>query len=448
MTQNDVMQLLILKDVGSGSPTPSGASTIVEASDTYLLDGEIAVTNAHNIVLDASTVLTDDLVAMSGIKFIQRSGTELIHSDMIKVDNIRSINGTPTAAAVEQVSHIGYDGATVGTEIEAVNSKLYVVRVNLLETDITGFGQEVILNSPYKSDSTATQDEVALGVALAMSRTMRRQAQRPIKVEMLNSATVTAGNDFLGNSTVVNGASSFTNTESGATGDGGVYATSTAIVVGDYVRIGTVAGGTALTSGVYKVTAISGVSTALATITVDRPIEAATGAYAAGTSDIEVIPAATAIAADYGIQLTGIARDFGVKKYKYSKVSFKVGLDTSESFGDTDVTYTTAMSLGVGTYEQVAQLEYELLGNSGNVYRGDFMYVAERADAVSGESYDMIGINFYGDHPTEGIGATPRRSKQLLIAMGSSYLTTESGDIIVEILEAYTTIDLGTLNRT
>jgi len=435
MTQNDVMQLLIGKDLGAVSLSTAVGSPIVSYAD--LLDGEIAVCNPHNIVVDETTILADKFVAEAGCKLIQRSGTDLIISDLIKQDNIRNYKGSLDAVGVEQVSHIGYDGATATTTIEVANSKLYVVRVELKETDFTGFGQEAILNVPYKSAAAAAEADIAGGLALGLSRTMRRQTKPPIMVEMLNAAAVAAGNDFLGDSTVLNGIDSFTNTESGATGDAGVYAAATAIVVGDYVRIGAVGLGTALTSGVYKVIALSGVSTALATITVDRPIEAASGTYAAATSDIEVIASATAIAANFGIRLTGIARQFLLPKYKYSKVSFHIGLDSVDSFGDTNNSTSVQMTLGRGTYEQIAQLEYDLLGNRGDVNRGDFLYVAEKADAVSGKLYDVIGINFFGDHATAGVGATPQRNKQLLIAFETGYLTAEPPAEVVKALDAY-----------
>lgn len=67
MTQNDVMQLLIGKDTVA-VPTTSAGSPIYEATNTYLVDGEMAVVNSHNIVLDTGTVLTDDLVKNTGLR--------------------------------------------------------------------------------------------------------------------------------------------------------------------------------------------------------------------------------------------------------------------------------------------------------------------------------------------------------------------------------------------
>lgn len=437
MTQNDVMQLLIAKDVGATSPTTAAGSTIVEASDTYLLDGEIAVVNSANQVVDATTVLTDLLVEKYGIKIVQRSGDKLIFSDQIKAENVRSVIGTADAAAAEQLSYIGYNGSA--GSINAANSSLYVIRLELQETDLTGFGQEMLINAPWKSSAAADQEEIALGFALVLGRALRRQTQQPAYVEAICNEAVVATNDFLADATVLRGATSFTVPETSASAnDAGEYATSTPIAVGDYVRIGGIGAGTALTDGVYKVTAVSGVSGDLATITLDRPIEAPSGTYAAATSDIVVIPAASITGAeDWGLKIEGMPRAFEVGKFPYSKVSFHIGLDSVDSFADTEVTYSTAMSLGHGTYEEVAQLEWELQGNDGNVYRGDFMTTTARADADSAAAYDLVSMNYFGDHATGGVGVTPRRSKQLVIAAATGYSTTEAADNVWDILEAY-----------
>jgi len=430
MTQNDVMQLLIGKTC-AGSPTSADGVVITEACDTYLLDGEIVTTNAHNVVVNATTVLSDARVLQDGFKFIQRSGTELISTDLIKADNIRNYHGELDAVAAEQLTYIGYDGTAYALEVNS--SKLYVTRISLREGDDTGQGQEMIINSPYKSDSTATQAEVGLGIALALSNSLRRQTVKPIKSELVNSAAHTAANLIDHDATVVNGSKNF------SVANNLTYQTAgETLAVGDYVRIGTIAAGTALTDGVYKVMVI----TALV-VTVDRPIEMPTGTYATGTADIEVIPAATAIAADFGMKLTGIARAMTVGKFRYSKVSFKVGLDSSESYGDTPVTYTTTMDLGHGTYNQIAQLEWELLGNRGSDYRADFLYSAEKADAVATSTYDTLAINFFGDHPTEGVGATPRRAKQLVVALETGFTGGSSSDLICDVLDAVTGISGG-----
>lgn len=428
MTQNDVMQLLIGKDVGASSPSNSVGDSITSYSD--LIDGEIAVTNAHNVVLSATSVLTDDVVKEQGIKLILRDGTELIQSDLIKQENILHFKTQVDVADAEQVSYIGYNGTS--GEIEAANSKLYVVRINMKEQDVTGFGQELILNSPYKSDASATQLEVALGLVQSLSRTLRRQTVPPIQAELVCDVAYAATAAFAGAVTFVKGqqyVTCGTNTD---------YNTNVDLAVGDYVRFSDAQAttGCLTTDGIYRVEEL----TSSTVFKVDRPIEEESfSAVASGKACATVLTAAKMAAADLGIKLSGVERAFTVGKTPWSKVSFTIGLDSSSSFGDTPVTYSTAMTLGQGNYEQIAELEWNLLGNDGNPYPGDFMWTAARALATSGSTYDQMSITYYGDHSTEGVGGTPRRLKQLLVAIATGFSNNEGPDIVSDVLAAYTT---------
>lgn len=428
MTQNDVMTLLIGKDVGATTPTTAVNGTI--ASYANLLDGEMAVVNAHHKVLSATSVLTDDIVKESGIKILLRNGTDLISSPLIKQDKILSVKSQVDVADAEQLSYIGYNGTS--GEIEAANSKLYVVRLSLKEFDQTGFGQETVLNAPYKSDASATQLEVALGLAQSLSRTLRRQPVPPIQAELVCDVAYAATAAFAGAVTFVKGEDLIT------CGTNTDYNTNVDLAVGDYVRLSnapTVTGCT-VTDGIYKVTEL--VSTTV--FKVDRPIEEESmTAVASAKAAATVLTAAKMATADLGIKLTGIERTFQVGKYRFSKVVFDIGLDSASSFGDTITTLNTAATLGQGNYEQIAELEWNLLGNDGNPYPGDFMWSAARALATSGKTYDQISITFYPDHSTAGVGGTPRRLQQLLLAFETGFSTTEAPDIVCDVLAAYTT---------
>lgn len=426
MTQKDVMQLLIAKDIGA-VPSVAAGSAITDYSD--LEDGEVAVVNSHNIVLNASTVLTDDLVATHGIRVVQRSGSELIYSDFIKQNNIVGYKGRTNDAGQEQISYIGYDGSS--GSINAANSKLYVVRLSLEELDVTGQGQTMILNAPYKSDASATQLEVATGVAKALANALNRQTVKPIKTELISNVAYAATQAFANTATVVKGEEYVTVATSTD------YNTNVSLAVGDYVRFSGAASttGCLVSDGIYKVIEL----TSTTQFKVDRPIEAESQVYTSALVGATVLPAADMASANLGIKLTGIARTFSLPKYRYSKVRFHVGLDSAESFASTAVNYSQNAKLGFGTYEQIAQLEWDLLGNEGNIYRGDFLFSAARSDASSTAAYDTISINYYGDHSTEGIGGTPRRNKQLVLALETGFADNEAPDIVINVLDAYAT---------
>ena len=173
------------------------------------------------------------------------------------------------------------------------------------------------------------------------------------------------------------------------------YAAGTdAVVVGDYVRIGSVGGGTALTSNVYKVAVVSG-TTGTATITLDIEVLEASGTYAAATSDIEVIPAATAAAANWGLMFQSAAVKFSPGMFKYQNVTFDVTL--SEDFGSTLVTENTSAYKGIGTYREVAEVEWELRGNRGEGYKVASFPVSLNLNAQSDKTYDLIYLHFEDD---------------------------------------------------
>ena len=430
MTQNDVMQLLIGKDIGA-VPSVAAGSPVVDYSS--LADGEVAVVNSHNIVLSAASVLTDDFVAESGIKLVQRSGTDLLQSDLIKQNNILSYKGALDAAGTEQISYIGYNG-TSGA-IEVVNSKLYVVRLSLLEKDQTGQGQEWIINAPYKSTASATEHAIANGLALSMANAVNRQTVKPMKVELIANTAHAATGAFDNDTTVVNGEKMVT------VGTNLQYDTGTALAVGDYVRFSATPAvtGCAVTDGIYKVVELVSATQ----FNVDRPIEAASGSYTSSKAVATVLNTTKIAAADLGLRMTGIARPFEPGKFRYSKVEFEIGLDGPESFGGTGITLSQAMSLGSGTYEQIAELEWELEGNRGSEYMGDFMQPTPKADADATATYDQVAMTYYGDHSTSGVGATPRRNKQLILALATGFSDNEAPDIVVDVLDAYSTQDSG-----
>jgi len=431
MTQNDVMQLLIGKDIGA-VPSVAAGSPVVDYSS--LVDGEVAVVNSHNIVLDASSVLTDDIVAESGIKLVQRSGTDLLQSDLIEQDNIVSYKGVLDAAGAEQISYIGYNG-TAGA-VEVVNSKLYVIRLGLKEKDQTGQGQEWIINAPWKSTASATESEIANGLALSLANAVNRQAVKPMKIELIANTAHAATGAFDNDTTVVNGEKMVT------VGTNLQYDSAAGtLAVGDFVRFSAAPAvtGSAVTDGIYKVVELVSATQ----FNVDRPIEAASGSYTSAKAVATVLNTTKIAAADFGIRMTGIARAFTPGKFRYSKVEFEIGLDSSESFGDTPVTLDTPMSLGAGTYEQIAELEWELEGNRGSEYMGDFMQPTPKTDADSTATYDQIGITYYGDRPTSGVGATPRRHKQLILALATGFANDEAPDIVADVLDAYSTQSSG-----
>jgi len=413
--QNNVMTLLIGKDLGAVSPTTAAGSPILAASDTYLADGELAVVNSHNIVLNAVTVLTNAIAVNKGIRVVQRSGTTLVYSDIIRRPaSIGSFEGTTDAAATQQVSYVGYNGTSLA--IDLLNSNNYELRMNLIEGDRQGFGSQPRINASFKSDLTATQAEIAAGLHLALAGSMLLNPEAPARVErVVQATTITDSDNIL---TVVNGSNRVTWTTAAEYGG-------TPFAAGDTVRIGTSASGAGTTDPAYILTSVTGTTIG----TLDVPFQGVSGAIPA----TDVARVNTPLA--WGLKFTGLARGFTLGKQGSINniVRFTLGLD---NFGTTAATYTTAAAEGTGTYRQIAELEWFLQGNEGNEYRADFMHTTARSDATSGSTYDTLSIG-YVDDSEAGLAMLQRSPKQLMLAFATGFSTTEPPDIVIETLEAF-----------
>ena len=416
MTQNNVMRLLIGKDLGAVSPTTAAGSPILEANDNYLLDGEMAVVNTHNIVLSTATVLTDAIAVRKGIRVVQRSGSTLVYSDIIKRAGVQHFVGATDTPAVQQVSYLGYDGVGAANAIAVLNSNQYEARLKFQEGDTHGFMQSPTLSATYKSDTTATQAEIAAGLHLAFAGSLWRSPEAPVRVErvVLETAAIQLSNNIL---TVRNG-SKYVTWTAAATHAGGAF------VAGDTIRIGTAGTGAAATDPAYILTSITGLVG-----TLDVPFQGANAAVPA----IDVAHVVTPT--NWGLKFTGLARGFtlGVQGSINNIVKFLIGVT---NFGTTPVTYTTAAYEGRGTYRQIAELEWFLQGNEGNEDRGDFLHTTARSDADATATYDVLSIHYVDDHEA-GLAMEQRSLKQLLLAFESGFATTEPPDIVIEVLELY-----------
>jgi hypothetical protein len=373
-TTTNSQHLLIAQDIA----TTGAGLTTDSTSATYIADGEVVVTDEAG-----STVIAIANVAnYPKIRICQRSGDKLIWSPVIAAADLVSYKGSAYAAATEQLTFVGYN--TTGESIDVINSNVYLMRIIRQDTQATFLNKEMMKFATYKSDSSATQSEIALGLAASAIANFAREAEKEIAFGAVCSEAVTTANCFDNDATVVNGSkvvSVATNLQYNS-GAGTAAA-------GDFVRLGTEAmavGATALGSNVYKIVSVSGTD-----ITLDRPVEVASGTYTAAGNMAEVLTAAEGAAADWGVKMLGQARDFTAGSFKYSKVRFEVTL--AEDFGSTVVTKDTAATEGVGMYEQVAELEWFLGdGAYGKVERIGTPSPTFKTDAVSGDGYSWLEI--------------------------------------------------------
>lgn len=401
ITQNSATRTLVGKRI---SRTASLAAT--QVSPSSIAAGEVVVTDAAGKILDSTTVLTaKEVVVVQG----QGSTKPLIKSDIIKLGKLLLYKGKKAAAAVEQVSFIGYNG-TSGS-IDAITSNLYFARIAMLNEQNTFGNRTMYENFKYETGTSTSQKAVAQG--LWLDAISIRNAEQMYRFERISDGTQA---DWTGTAThmyFTKGSKTvaFTTT-------GGVASTGT-IATGDVIR--------AATGGVYIVTA--GV-TAGASFTIDGPFQGATvelagGATAASQAGVVATPV------NWGIRVTGVAKTYIPGVFRYYKVRFGLQL---KDFGATTLTEpgtspAVGASEGQGTTEQIQDLEWMSQGVDGKIYRIDVPPVTMVANAVSNLGSDVgfaqIILQFY-DNDALPIGETAKSPKMLIIAAPESAFSSSS----------------------
>lgn len=346
-------------------------------SDATATQTEIAdalVTNA------ARTLLNEKQKSGTTVTKVGRINSAAVTADNDLVNNATVVKGTTviTSSATAQVDTITLSGSSGTANVAAAGGL----------TKLATFADDLATTAENFVTAHAAA-YAAVGITLTFTSTGATDGKLVFTAavagtDFTNPTITTASGDLAGSvaNTQVN-VKAFEYAAAGAT-----------VAVGDYLRIGSVNGGTSLTSNVYKVKSVSG-TTGTAAVTVDIPILEASGTYAAATSDIEVIPAATAAAANWGLMFQSAPVRFSPGMFKYQNVTFDVTL--SEAFGSTLVTENTSAYKGIGTYREVAEVEWELRGNRGEGYKVASFPVQLNLNAQPDKTYDLIYLHFEDD---------------------------------------------------
>jgi hypothetical protein len=382
-TIRNVTQLQIGKAISETGLTEGDAVTVAA-----LADGEIVIATPTNLCVDGT-------VAHDLVKFIQRTGGELLHSDLIDLKNgIRNYSIGTAAAETQQLDFVGSNGTT--GSITGVASNIYTIRLNILDKTTAGFMQQKIKEGFYKSNANTTSYEdwvIAEGLVNSLIANYSRETEQDIRFGVVNSGARTASTAATGTLTFTHG-SKFVVASVDITAE---------FSVGDWVTVDS-----AVTEEVYRVVAITA---ATETAELDHAFQGETDTVAAATWDY--IASATALAADFGVRILGVNREFK-KGHFWSNVCFwETQIDFGDLAGDTLVTHTAAYP-GVGTGHYVKNLEFELQADEWN-YRGFVEAgVVYREDASAGNTgdYDLMVIEH--DHKLDAAQGTPTLSPKAL----------------------------------
>ena len=344
------------------------------------------------------------------------ANSKLEVSPLIRFDDVlRCTRVTPTSA-VSQVSNIGYVGS--GTyDIVETNYGKYLITLGFRDTLKMIGGKRLYKYADYTAGATCHKYDVAIGLAGSLYANLNQDVFLRVVPQAICSSTVTAANSWDAHDATVVQYSQYV-----TVGTNTHYTTgNTALVVGDYLRIGTVGGGTALTNSVYRVIEL----TSSTVIKLDRPVTEASGTYTgtSGTSDSEVIPKATAEASTiyWGIVLTGndTAQPFTVGMYGNNVIQFSVGV--SPDFGATVVAVGTSPVEGKIVYHDVAQLDWELQANRREAYRVAEWPVPFTSNASSGDSYtSAFVITVIDTHPISISGKTESPYQVMIVTCGGT----------------------------
>ena len=406
------------------------ASDLITGSAGYMVNGANVLYN----IAGAGGFLTQT-AANSG-RFAWKDNTgSLRFSDYINATKLTTGNGSSTWATktspadpVAQVSYIGYNGATSTYAIDVYDSTRYELQIFIKNSSIMGAHLHNMYPkfAGYTSDSSATQAEIAIGLTDNLYKNFKDEPVMKIQADTLCNATVTAGNGWASNhdAVVVRGSNKIT------VGTNCQYATNTELAVGDYVRISAgISTGTALGNNVYKVVEINSTTV----FTVDRPVTNASGTYAGSSDAMEVIPAATGNAANWGIRLVGVelfTSTYCTEVTNYWSLDGRMSYDVNSftivpyiGFGSTPITYTTAASRGVNTYWEVAELELLAQGFDGNIMMyGTYSNTINKSNAsrasltASTKGYISYTFSWYDDgYTSEATGLTVKQPKTLMV---------------------------------
>ena len=296
-----------------------------------------------------------------------------------------------------QVVAIGYKGTTGSIEVN--NGGEYLVTIGYKD-GTKMFNKRQYKYGQYTADASATQYEIVNGLQTSLLATLNKDPFKMFKVEKINSgaqlnamASATAA--------VTNGSKIVTLSED----------ESLTCSDGDFIRFGTSGAGTA---PVYKVVDITANGL---TITLDQPYQGTTNATFAHTS-IE-----TLTEGNWGLLITAMDsnKPFELGKWEFNPLRFDVGL--SVDFGATPTTVVTSPAKGVGTYKEIATIEWELVGNRREAYRiAEYpVDINSSLGATSGETYTTYVLQFK-DRSTQVIGGTAESHITLMIASAGTNL--------------------------
>lgn len=276
-----------------------------------------------------------------------------------------------TTARTEQVTYFGYNG--VSGSLDAANNTYYSLRLVLNHTFGMLNNSPLMLTIPYQSDSSATQSEVAAGLAIEATKVIGRQAHKFAKVERVNSGAQLVALDNL---SLQNGSKYFTSSDNDTA----------SILVGSILRVEEPENdGEAVTDPCYIVVAHDSGAGAARIYELDQPFQ--------GVTNADHDQCGTVTEGNWGLKFTGIS----VADAQFDPLTdtpFVVNFDVvpNENFETAVVTESVQPFIGRGTYQLVAAQEVytQFQNKTREVCR--YPQTQYLQSAVAGNTYAMFSF--------------------------------------------------------
>ena len=412
-SKNNIKSVFIVPEqaaVTTGTITPGSTAT-----------GSVVIANMSNEVLVAGAGAGTGVQNYSKIKIIKDRGADLpLQQVVLDINTISAWAATPGAAATEQVSYIGYNGTS--GELALLNNNFYTVKLEHVPNQFAyGKRPANYKYGTYQSSPAATQDAVANGLVSSLIQNFKpnRSIDWRVYSEVTNSGARTAA--------TATALVTLTFTKYSKTVTASAATASTNIVAGDYVAIDD-----ATTSGVYKVVS----KDAGGNLVLEHSYQGATTTIVAATNDIR-IAAATAVAGDFGIKITGIKQKYDVNRWRqYDKVRFNTFLEGFTPSATVTPVTTTAAFDGVAVYEQVANDEYISWGDEGQVFVDQVPPLFREQDAVVDQQYQPVIIGWLDRLPSL-IGAGENKGQAILYMADANATLADQALTLVAVLNSW-----------
>lgn len=411
-SKNNIKSVFIVPDIAA-----STAGTKVTPG--LLTTGAVVVTDVSNTILDTTTV-----TAQTTIKIVKDRGANLpLQQVRLNIADVIAYSGACYQAATEQTSFIGYNGTTGSIAIN--NDSFYEIKLEHVPNSFAyGKRPANYKYGTYKSDGSATQQEIANGLVASLVQNFKPNRITDWRVfsEVVTDATRTAAGTGAGTLTFTKWSKTVTPTLAAATAN---------CTAGTYISIAT---GTS--NGVYKVASRNS-TTGVLTLEIPYNGETVSG-VAAGTALTSITVAnAGNTSFNWGVKITGIKQKYDVNRWRqYDKVRFNPFIN--DAFVSTTVTTpvtTTAAFDGVGVYEQAANDEYISWGDEGQVFVDQVPPLFREQDADPNGTYDVAILGWLNKLPSL-IGAGENKGSAIFYIENSC---DDQGQELLTILDAWVT---------